>query len=49
MLEGIKAEEIVKEIVRDWEMESIDVDGHSRGIVIAWSPVLHQIAIIKHD
>ena len=40
MLEGSKAEEIIKEIVKDWEMESIDADGHSGGLVTAWSPIL---------
>ena len=49
MLEGTKEEEIVKEIVKDWEMDSIDADGQLGGILTAWSPVLHRIEIIKHD
>ena len=40
MLEGSKAEEIIKEIVKDWEMESIDANGNSGGLVTAWSPFL---------
>ena len=40
MLEGTKAEEIVEEIVRDWEMDSIDTNGQLGGIMTTWIPVL---------
>ena len=49
MLEGTKAEEIVEEIVRDWEMDSIDTNGQLGGIMTTWIPVLQRIEIIKHD
>ena len=41
MMEGMKVEEIVNEIVKDWKMESMDADGHSGGILIAWSSVMN--------
>ena len=49
MLKGSKAEDIIKEIAKDQEMESIDADGHSGGLVTARSPILQQIAVKKHD
>ena len=49
MLKGSKAEDIIKEIVKDQEMESIDADGHSGGLVTAWSLILQRIAVKKHD
>ena len=46
-LEGSKDEEIIKEIVKDREMESIDAYGNLGGLVTAWIPILQQIAVKK--
>ena len=27
----------------------MDADGHSRGILTAWSTVMNRIAVVKHD
>ena len=30
-------------------MESMDADGHSRGILTAWSPLLNLISLTRHE
>ena len=45
MLEGKKAEELVKECNKDWGMTSSDSDGHSRGSLTAWSLALNLISV----
>ena len=49
MLEGSKAEEIIKQIIKYWEKDSIDADGHLEGLVTVWSLILQRIAVKKHD
>ena len=43
MLEGDKAEATFKEILKSWEVEILDVVGHSRGLITTWSPTLKKI------
>ena len=38
MTDGQRAKEVLGTFLKDWHMETIDVEGHSRGILIAWSP-----------
>ena len=38
MTDGERAKEIMGAILKDWRMETIDAEGHSRGLLIAWSP-----------
>ena len=40
MLEGSKARTVIKEILKDWEVESLDAVGLSGGLITAWSPSL---------
>ena len=43
MFEGSKAESIIKELLKDWEVESVDSVGLSGGLLTAWSPALLKI------
>ena len=38
MMEGKRVEEVMRNCVKYWRMESIDAEGHSGGILTAWSP-----------
>ena len=49
MLEGDRAEATFKGILKNWEVESLDVVGHSRGLITAWSPTLKNIESRKLD
>ena len=49
MLEGSKADAIIKEILKDLEVEILDVEGHLGGLIKAWSLVLDKIASRKLD
>ena len=43
MLEFLKAESIIKELLKDWEVESLDSDGLSGGLIMDWSPAMLKI------
>ena len=43
MLEGSKAESVIKELLKDWEVESVDSVGLLGGLLTAWSPALLKI------
>ena len=45
LTKGNKAEEMVKECIKDWGMMSNDADGHLGGTLIAWSPALKMISV----
>ena len=49
MMEGKKVEEAINECVKDWKMESISLEGHSGGILMAWSPMLDFISVSRYD
>ena len=49
MIEGKKDVELINECVKDWSMESIDVDGHSGGILTTWSTELKLISTTRYD
>ena len=49
MLEGTKAEAIIKEILKNWEVESLDAEDHSGGLITAWSSTLLKIDSRKLD
>ena len=40
MLDGTKAEAIIKEILKNWEVESLDAVAHLGGLITSWSPSL---------
>ena len=40
MLDKSKAETIIKEILKDWKVESLDAMGLSGGLITAWIPTL---------
>ena len=40
MMEGGRAIDTLKTHLRDWEMETLDAEGHSGGLVIAWNPLI---------
>ena len=35
--------------VKDWNMEIMDADGHSGGILTVWSPLLNLISVTRHE
>ena len=43
MMEGSKAKIVIKYTLKDWEVESLDAVGLSRGLITAWSPTLLKI------
>ena len=45
MTEGHKAEYMVRECVKEWDMERTDAEGHSGGTLTAWSPDLKTISV----
>ena len=44
MTEGGRAKDTLKTHLRDWEMKTLDAEGHSRGLLTTWSP-----AIVCHN
>ena len=51
MSEGRKAKEALKTCLRDWQMETLDVEGHSGGMVTTWSPdiIFHNNSTFKDE
>ena len=43
MLEVSKVDSIINELLKDWEVESLDSDGLSGGLITAWSPAMLKI------
>ena len=43
MIEGDRDEATFKGILKNWEVESLDAVGHSRGLITTWSPTMAKI------
>ena len=49
MMEGTKAKEVLEPWLKDRNFAYIISDGHSWGLVIAWSPGFIEIMMVKHN
>ena len=48
MTYGERAKEIMRAILKDWWMETIDAKGHSGGLLISWNPDITFYAKFKY-
>ena len=49
MIESKKDQEVIRDCVKDWSMESIDEDDHLGGILTTWSPEIKLISVTRYD
>ena len=40
MMEGEKAKEVMRRLLKEWQMEAINVEGHLGGLITSWSPYI---------